>query len=201
MAIRVGTSGWSYPSWRPGFYPADVKPDGFLAHYASRFDTVELNTTGYRLPAEDQFKRWADTVPDGFCFAPKLALSRLDRVGVFVERVAALGDRLGPIRIVVASVRDEGLLSYVLGSVDPALEVAFDFRHESWEGVEGVVRVNDLEADPFRYVRLREPPYSDDDLGAVAARLSGPKPAYVYFRHEDEPTAPIYAARLRELVG
>jgi len=199
--VHVGTSGWSYPSWRPGFYPEGTRPEEFLRFYAERFDTVELNTTGYRLPAEDQFRRWAETVPDGFRFAPKLALSRLDRVGVFVERVAALGDRLGPIRIVVESVRDEGMLSYVLGSVDPVLELAFDFRHESWAGVEGVVRVDDLDAEPFRYVRLREPPYSDDDLRAVASRLAGAAPAYVYFRHEDEPTAPAYAARLRDLVG
>jgi uncharacterized protein YecE (DUF72 family) len=199
MPIRVGTSGWSYPSWRPGFYPAGTRPDAFLAHYASRFDTVELNTTGYRLPSEEQFRRWADAVPDGFRFAPKLALTRLDRVPVFVERVSALGDRLGPIRITVQSTRDEGLLSYVTGSVDPGVELAFDFRHESWAGVGGVVAVNDLDADPFRYVRLREPPYSDDDLGALAARLRAP--AYVYFRHEDEPTAPAYAERLLELVG
>jgi uncharacterized protein YecE (DUF72 family) len=198
VTIRIGTSGWSYPSWRPGFYPDGMRPDEFLRFYSQRFDTVELNTTGYRLPAEDQFRRWADAVPDGFRFAPKLALSRLDRVGVFVERVAALGDRLGPIRIGVSSARDEGLLSYVLGSVDPAIELAFDFRHESWDGVEGVVRVDDLDASPFRYVRLREPPYADDALAAVASKLRDP--AYVYFRHEDEPTAPAYAARLRELV-
>ena len=199
MRIRVGTSGWSYPSWRPGFYPEGSRPEEFLGHYASRFDTVELNTTGYRLPSEDQFRRWADAVPDGFRFAPKLALARLDRVPVFVERVSALGDRLGPVRVTVQSARDEGLLSYVLGSVDPAVELAFDFRHESWTGIAGVVTVNDLDADPFRYVRLREPPYSDDDLRALAARLRAP--AYVYFRHEDEPTAPAYAERLLELLG
>src|SRR4051812_20904586 len=159
MAIRVGTSGWSYPSWRPGFYPADVKPEGFLAHYASRFDTVELNTTGYRLPSEDQFKRWAETVPDGFLFAPKLALTRLDRVPVFVERVSALGDRLGPIRISVQARRDEGLLAFVAGSVDPRVDLAFDFQHDSWAGVTGPVLVNDFDAQPFSYIRMREPPY------------------------------------------
>jgi uncharacterized protein YecE (DUF72 family) len=199
MAIRVGTSGWSYPSWRPGFYPEGTPPSDFLAHYASRFDTVELNTTGYRLPAEDQFRRWAEAVPDGFTFAPKLALARLDRVPVFVERVAALGDRLGPIRISVQATRDEGLLSYVQGSIDPSLEVAFDFQHESWAGVEGVVAVNDFGAKPFSYIRLREPPYSDDDLRALAGQLRDP--AYVYFRHEDEPTAPAYAERLLALLG
>jgi uncharacterized protein YecE (DUF72 family) len=198
MEIHVGTSGWSYPSWRPGFYPEGTKPEGFLRFYAERFDTVELNTTGYRLPSEEQFRRWAQSVPDGFTFAPKLALARLDRVPVFVERVAALGDRLGPIRIAVQSARDEGLLSYVVGSLDPSARIAFDFRHDSWAGIEGVVAVGDLDAEPFRYIRLREPPYADGDLRELAAKLR--PPAYVYFRHEDEPTAPAYAARLLELV-
>ena len=199
MDVRVGTSGWSYPSWRPGFYPAGAKPEQFLRFYAERFDTVELNTTGYRLPAEEQFERWAAAVPDGFRFAVKLPLGRLDRIAAFFERVRALGDRLGPVRAVVESPHDDGLLSFLLGSVDSALELAFDFRDESWAAVDGVVRVNDLGAEPFRYVRLREPPYSDDDLRAVAATIRGP--AYVYLRHEDEPTAPAYAARLRELLG
>jgi uncharacterized protein YecE (DUF72 family) len=199
MSIRVGTSGWSYPSWRPGFYPAGTKSEEFLSYYAERFDTVELNTTGYRMPAEEQFHRWAETVPDGFRFAPKLAVRRIDRLVVSLERIAALGDRLGPVRLVIESPRDDGLLTYALGSVDPAIELAFDFRHESWQGLEGLVAVNDLDAEPFRYVRLREPPYSDDDLRALAATLR--PPAYVYLRHEDEPTAPAYAERLRELIA
>jgi uncharacterized protein YecE (DUF72 family) len=196
--LHVGTSGWSYPSWKPGFYPAEADPKEFLAHYSQRFDTVELNTTGYRLPAEEQFHRWREQVPDGFTFAVKMPLTRLDRVGTFVERVRALGDRLGPIRIVLQNARDEGVLAFLTGSLDPSLPVVFDFRHPSWEGVEGLVTVNDLDAEPFRYVRLREPPYADADLEALAARLR--PPAWVFFRHEDEPTAPAYAARLRALV-
>ena len=50
--VSVGTSGWSYPSWRPDFYPAGTDPSAFLGFYARQFPTVELNTTGYRLPAE-----------------------------------------------------------------------------------------------------------------------------------------------------
>src|SRR6266498_3779400 len=176
--LHVGTSGWSYPSWRGGFYPAGADPKAFLSFYSERFDTVELNTTGYRLPAEEQFARWAEQTPPGFTFAVKMPLTRLDRVGTFVERVRALGDRLG--------------------SLPPELEVAYDFRHESWDGVEGLVRVNDFDAEPFRYIRLREPPYSDDDLRAVARRLR--PPAYVYFRHEDEATAPEYARRLLQIL-
>src|SRR5205823_167527 len=70
--VHVGASGWSYASWKPGFYPAGTQQRDFLRHYAERFDTVELNTTAYRLPSEEQFRRWAAQVPDGFRFAVKL---------------------------------------------------------------------------------------------------------------------------------
>ena len=196
--IRIGTSGWSYPSWRPGFYPADLQPAEFLRFHAQHFDTVELNSTGYRLPSEDQFRRWADAAPDGFKFAVKLPLTRLDRVTPFLERVLALGDRLGPIRVVVEAARDDGLLSFVQGSAPPALELAWDFRHETWAGTTGLVTVNDPAAEPFRYIRLREPPYTDGELQEVGATLRDP--AYVFIRHGDEPTAPETARRLRELL-
>jgi hypothetical protein len=195
VAIKVGTSGWSYPSWRPGFYPEGLQPVEFLAFYAERFETVELNSTGYRLPSADQFRRWADAVPDGFEFSVKLPLVRLDRVTTFLERVLALGDRLGPVRIVYEGPRDDGTLSFVQGSVPEEVRIAWDFRDESWGAVDGVVRVNDPDAEPFRYLRLREPPYSDDDLRTVAASVRDP--AYVYLRHEDLPTAPEAADRLK----
>jgi uncharacterized protein YecE (DUF72 family) len=91
---------------------------------------------------------------------------------------------------------------------------ALDFRHESWLDEEiqarlderGVARV-DAEAGgaDFRYLRLRNPPYSDDDLAAEATRID-PMIAtgldvFAYFQHEDEPTAPRYAERLLELVS
>jgi uncharacterized protein YecE (DUF72 family) len=201
--VSVGTSGWSYPTWRPGFYPAGLDPSGFLAFYAERFATVELNTTGYRLPAEDQFRRWAEQVPDGFKFAPKLPGDRLRGLDDFESRVRALGDRLGPIRISLKKARDEGALELLLGSLDPALQIAVDLEHSSWDGIEprlaeaGVVRVDDLEHPaPFRYLRRREPP----DAAFAATVTAIREPVYVYFRHEDEPTAPANAARLLELL-
>jgi uncharacterized protein YecE (DUF72 family) len=195
MAIKIGTSGWSYPSWRPGFYPDGLQPTEFLAYYASRFDTVELNSTGYRLPSADQFRRWADAVPDGFEFSVKFQLTRLDRVTTFLERVLSLGDRLGPVRVLYEGPRDDGTLSFVLGSVPEDVRLAWDFRDESWAGVDGVVAVNDVAAEPFQYLRLREPPYADEELQAIATTIRDP--AYVYVRHEDEPTAPPIVERLR----
>ena len=207
--VSVGTSGWSYPTWRPGFYPAGLDPSGFLAYYAGRLATVELNTTGYRLPAEEQFRRWAEQAPEGFEFAPKLPGHRLRGLDVFESRVRALGDRLGPVRISLKSARDEGALELLLGSLDPALRLAFDLEHPSWDGIEdrlaaaGAVRVNDLDRPaPFRYLRLREPPYDDAALTALAARIRPlADPVYVYFRHEQAPTAPAYAERLLALIS
>jgi hypothetical protein len=79
------------------------------------------------------------------------------------------------------------------------VKLAWDFRHESWVDVDGIVRVNDPDAEPFRYLRLREPPYTDGDLRAFVANVR--EPAYIYVRHEDEPNAPVTVARLRELLG
>jgi uncharacterized protein YecE (DUF72 family) len=209
--LYVGTSGWSYPSWKPGFYPADAKPADFLGHYAQRLPAVELNTTGYRLPAEGQFERWAAQTPPRFQFAPKLNAFRSTDVATFEERVRRLGDRLGPVRALIGYARDEGLLSLLLGSVDPELRIAFDFRHGSWAGVEtelpaNAVRVDDLQAAaPFRYVRLREPPYDESALRGWADRLrpllAEKVDVYVFFKHEEEPSAPRYAQRLLDLLS
>jgi uncharacterized protein YecE (DUF72 family) len=206
--VSVGTSGWSYPSWKPDFYPAGTDSKQFLGFYSEQFSTVELNTTGYRLPAEEQFRKWADQTPAGFTFAPKLPGNRPRIVAEFASRVRLLGERLGPTRVQLISARDEGMIELILGSLDPDFRVAFDLEHESWAGIEphlsaaGAVRVNDLETDaPFRYVRLREPPYTDEELQQWAERIRAVgEPTFVYVRHEDEPTAPRYAKRLRELL-
>src|SRR5213078_2070103 len=123
-------------------------------------------------------------------------------------RVRVLGDRLGPVRVQLINARDEGMLELLLGSLDPELRLAFYLAHPTWDGIEprlaeaDAVRVNDLEHDaPFRYVRFRDPPYSEDELKTWADRLRDiDVPIYAYFRHEDEPSAPRYAQRLVELL-
>ncbi len=116
-----------------------------------------------------------------------------------------LGDRLGPVRVVVESPRDDGLLALLLGSTE--LRLALDLRDESWADadVAPAVRVNDCDADaPFRYLRFREPPYSERQLVEIAATieplLAAGLEVFAYFQHEDAPTAPAYAARLLELL-
>jgi uncharacterized protein YecE (DUF72 family) len=204
----VGTSGWSYPPWRGSFYPEKARPADFLRFYSERLPSVELNTSFYQLPAEEQFRVWAEETPPDFRFSVKMSrrithFGRLEDVGTFCQQVRALGDRLGPVLIQFPPTRprDDGLLHLLLGSLDPELEYAFEFRHDSWAGAEVPVHVNSLEGEaPFRYLRLREPPYDEAALAAWAERLrslleDGVR-VYCYFKHEDEPTAPLYADRL-----
>ena len=204
----VGASGWSYPSWRPDFYPAGTKREEYLARYAERLPSVELNSTGYRIPAEEQFTSWAEQTPETFRFAVKMQAWQLRQAATFEEGVRMLGERLGPIRILVTQKRDEGFLTLALGSLDPTLKLAFDFKHDSWAGVElpdNAVRVNDVGASaPFRYLRFRDPPYTakaikriaDDVRPLVASGIE----VFAYFAHEREPTAPQYAQRVLELL-
>jgi len=217
--LYAGASGFSYPSWRGGFYPADARPEDFLRLYAERVNAVELNNTFYRVPPEDQFDRWAAQVPDGFRFAVTTSrrltsFGRVEGVDEFCRMAHRMGHRLGPLRFKVPQARDDGFLRLLLDALDPEVPVALDFRHESWDdpevaarlGERGVARVDSLEGGAaFRYLRLREPPYDDAALAALAARvrplLEAGADVYTFFRHEDEPTAPLYAERLRELVG
>ena len=216
--LYVGTSGFSYPSWRGGFYPAGARPSDFLRLHAERLPSVELNATFYRLPSEEQLRKWAAQTPPAFRFAVKMSRSishggRLERLATFSERVRVLGEKLGPILIQFPPTRprDDGLLRLYLDSLDPRLEFAFEFRHPSWQvddvlAQAGVARVGSLEGGAtFRYLRLREPPYDEAALVWWAERL---RPLlrdgiriYVYFKHEDEPSAPLYAQRLIELVA
>jgi uncharacterized protein YecE (DUF72 family) len=218
MTLLAGASGFSFASWRPGFYPAGTRSEDFLSYYAQRLPTVEVNGTFYRQPAVTTLERWAASVPDGFGFAVKAPrtisiFGRVDFAPEFCARIRSLGDRLGAVlvRFDERRERDDDFLRALLAAFDDDLWLALDLRHPSWDGVERLldersVRVNQMDtAAPFRYLRFREPPYDDAALRAWADRL---RPlvddgiaVHCYFRHEDEPTAPAYAARLLELAG
>ena len=117
-----------------------------------------------------------------------------------------LGDRLGPVRVVVESPRDDGLLALLLGSTD--LRLALDLRDESWDGRRH--RTGRPGQRPRRRRRRsgisvsasRRTP--SEQLAEIAATveplLAAGLEVFAYFQHEDAPTAPAYAARLLELV-
>jgi uncharacterized protein YecE (DUF72 family) len=142
MAVWIGTSGWQYRHWRPGFY-AGVPARSWLSHYTSHFDTVELNGSFYRLPDRARFERWGDELPDGFVMAVKMSryLTHVRRLAEPAEPVArflaaatGLGDHLGPVLIQLPpNLRaDPAALAATLACFPPGVKVAVEPRHDSW---------------------------------------------------------------------
>jgi uncharacterized protein YecE (DUF72 family) len=106
VAPRIGCSGWNYKSWRGHFYAPELAASKWLPHYASIFDTVEVNSTFYRLPDAATFAGWRAQTPRNFLMAVKASryLTHLKRlrdpqepVARLFERAQTLGPRLGPV--------------------------------------------------------------------------------------------------------
>jgi uncharacterized protein YecE (DUF72 family) len=141
-SVRVGTSGWHYRHWRGPFYPEDLSPRRMLPFYASHFDTVELNTTFYRLPPPGAAGAWRDATPPGFVFAAKGSrfITHMKKLGEpetalarYFDRIAALEARLGPVVFQLPPQWPLNLdrLAAFLAAL-PAGRYAFEFRNASW---------------------------------------------------------------------
>jgi uncharacterized protein YecE (DUF72 family) len=72
-SFYIGTSGWSYKHWKDIYYPADVKPAGYLEYYSRQFNIAEINTSFYHLPQKQTVLNWMEAVPKGFRFCPKMS--------------------------------------------------------------------------------------------------------------------------------
>jgi uncharacterized protein YecE (DUF72 family) len=142
--LRIGCSGWNYADWRGTFYPQREPQRRWLELYAQRFDTVEVNTTFYRLPRRDAVAGWVKQTPADFSFAVKASrylthIKRLtdlgDGVARFYERIEPLieAGRLGPVlwQLPGNFPRDDGRLERWLDAL-PDGRHTIEFRHESW---------------------------------------------------------------------
>ncbi len=105
-SLRIGASSWSAPSWEGVFYPRGALPADYLPHYASEFDTVEVDATFYRIPSARMADAWRERTPPGFLFAAKVPQAvthekMLEGCGgemaEFLEVMGRLGEKLGPL--------------------------------------------------------------------------------------------------------
>jgi uncharacterized protein YecE (DUF72 family) len=143
--VRIGCSGWNYQHWKGRFYPEKGCPTSrWLEYYARHFDTVEINSTFYRLASRDAVARWIEQTPNDFLFAPKISryITHIKRltdmetaVERFYERIEPLTEspKMGPVlwQLPANFHRDDERLAYALAHL-PAGRHAFEFRHESW---------------------------------------------------------------------
>jgi uncharacterized protein YecE (DUF72 family) len=205
VQLYAGTSGFAYKEWRGSFYPADLRDDAMLGHYASRLPTVEINNTFYRMPRESVVLGWADQVPDGFRFVLKASrkithFGRLKNVEselrYFLQTSQALGRKRGPslFQLPPNMKLDLERLTTFLALLPEGWRAAFEFRHASWftDPVFDALRARNAalcvadqgeggEATPFvatadwGYLRLRRDGYAPAELDAWARRIAEPR--------------------------
>jgi uncharacterized protein YecE (DUF72 family) len=198
--LYAGTSGYSYPSWKPGFYPKNVPNSKFLEYYASRLNLVEVNYTFRQLAKAATFEKWVASTPDGFVFSPK-AHNRITHIlrlkdaeeftRIFLGTLAPIREarRLGPILIQLPPTlkADTELLKNFVRLLPREDRFAFEFRNESWfaEDVFSILRDHnaalclaeseeretpEVITADFVYFRLRKPEYSGSELDAIAEK-------------------------------
>jgi uncharacterized protein YecE (DUF72 family) len=147
-AVRIGCSGWNYTHWRDVVYPRGLPASRWLVHYATLFDTVEINTTFYRLPSVAAVGGWVARTPPDFVFAVKASrflthmkrLTDVDRgVRRFYARIEPLvgTPKAGPVlwQLPPNFHRNDERLEAALAAL-PAGRHAFEFRHPSWFAAE-----------------------------------------------------------------
>jgi uncharacterized protein YecE (DUF72 family) len=141
---RIGCSGWNYAHWRGRLYPEGLPESRWLEHYARSFDTVEINSSFYRLPTRKSAERWGAAAPPGFVFSVKASryLTHVKRLRGVAEGVAVLFERiepllgsgkLGPIlwQLPENFHRNDERLATALEEL-PEGRHCFEFRHASW---------------------------------------------------------------------
>ncbi len=153
MKILIGTSGWMYKDWNGRFYPEKMKDKDKLPYLASKFHTVEINSSFYRMPGEATFSLWQERVHAGFVFSVKMPRYftqmkklRLDEdskpfLGEFINRIKLLKENLGSVLIQLPpnfgcnKERLEEFICYVKSyslqmKINP--DYCIEFRHGSW---------------------------------------------------------------------
>jgi uncharacterized protein YecE (DUF72 family) len=142
----IGTSGWAYSSWKPGFYPHALPEKKFLEYYATQLNSVEVNYTFRQLPTERMLTGWLAASDAGFRFSFKAPqrITHFLRLRDCSDAVAALSRALAP---VVAAGRMGVVLfqlppnfkadvprlnSFLVDANTRGLRMAFEFRHSTW---------------------------------------------------------------------
>ena len=156
--ILIGTSGWSYRSWRGPFFPDDLPARLQLEYYAQHFNTTELNGVFYRTPSEESVRGWAEHTPDDFVFAWKASKfithwKRLNDTSrnsleLMESRLRLLGLKAGPVlfQLPPQFERNRERLASFSKLLSPKRRYVFEFRHPSWyeDDILDLLRDNDI---------------------------------------------------------
>lgn len=143
--IFIGASGYSYDDWLGNFYPQFCPKADFLRFYTSVFNTVEINSTYYRIPSAESVKRWKKQTPDNFVFTAKFPSSvthegdiksRIENSKIFLDTIAHLEDKLGPLLMQFPysfqPQEKNGDMELLINSLPDNNKVALEVRNRKW---------------------------------------------------------------------
>ncbi|MEL6356516.1 MAG: DUF72 domain-containing protein [Bacteroidota bacterium] len=142
--LYLGATGWSMKEWKGKWYPEKAKTTAFLQHYGQQFNTIELNTTHYRIPTPDTIQKWYQETPADFRFCPKIpqTISHRNDLGLrgedtkrFIAAIDGLQEKMGCAFIQLPPYFDASRLPTLdrfLGAWPQLLPIAVEVRHESW---------------------------------------------------------------------
>ncbi|HXE89490.1 MAG TPA: DUF72 domain-containing protein [Terriglobales bacterium] len=201
--LYAGTSGWSYPSWKPDFYPAKLPSKKFLEFYATRLNSVELNVTFRRFATASMQQGWISVTPAEFRFSVKAHQNithvlRMRNAEEFTRsflgslQPMAEAGKLGTVLFQLPPFLkcDAALLADFLTLLPRAARPAFEFRHASWFRDEVYklladsgaalcvaesekLEVPEVATADFLYFRLRKPEYSPAERTEIANKTRG----------------------------
>ena len=205
-AIHIGTSGWHYKHWKGPFYPEKLPASKMLEFYTKRFDTVELNSTFYRLPLESGLDNWRESTPPDFVFAAKGSrfITHMKKlkdpetaVAKYFERVDRLGKKLGPIVFQTPPWWEANVerLEAFLAALPRGHRYAFELRNPTWHtpDIYRLLRRRNAAFCVFEIAGFHSPIEVTADFTYV--RLHGPGGAY-QGSYSDE-TLRTWAERIR----
>jgi uncharacterized protein YecE (DUF72 family) len=140
----IGATGWAMKEWVGEIYPPGTKSKDYLREYAKQFNTIELNTTHYRIPDAATIARWRAETSADFRFCPKIpqSISHSSHLSLgesalmqFREAIQGLGEKLGCCFLQLPPYFDIGRLSLLerfFTRWPRELPLAVEMRHASW---------------------------------------------------------------------
>jgi len=142
--IYLGTTGWSNKEWIGQYYPQKAKASEYLQHYASLFNTIELNTTHYHIPVDSKIESWCNQVDESFRFCPKIPqvishrsnlASETSQSHTFFKAIGNMGQKLGPCFMQLPEYFDPkqaDKLLHFLNRKPEHIPFSIELRHPKW---------------------------------------------------------------------
>ena len=191
----VGTSGWNYKHWRNLIYPPKFAQKRWLGFVAERFDSVEVNTSFYRIPKPASIAAWQEATPEAFQFAVKLwrgitHYQKLKNSGEFTLRFLDVVNVLAPprrapllIQLPPSQHKDVDKLAAYLELLRDLIttpwNIAVEFRHDSW-----------LDNEVYRMLDRQQTALCLHDMRGKAAATTPSDAPFVYIRRHGTAEGP-----------